>query len=52
VAFLIGGVAAGVLFAYLLANPTTFGSMHPLPLLALLAITAVIALWQASALLR
>jgi hypothetical protein len=50
--FLLGGVAAGVLFAYLLVNPGTFGGMHPAPLLALLAVTVLVALWQASTLLR
>ncbi|MFB6170474.1 MAG: hypothetical protein ABEJ06_04930 [Haloarculaceae archaeon] len=52
VAFLVSGLAAAALVGYLLLYPHSLVTFHPLPLVALLALTVVVAIWQANRLLR
>jgi hypothetical protein len=52
VAFLASGVAAVGLIVYAVTAVDPIDGVRPLPLLALLVLTAAIAFWQASNLLR
>jgi hypothetical protein len=52
VAYLLSGIASGVLLLYLVFDPAALIDLHPLPLLFLLGVGMVFALWQASVLLR
>jgi hypothetical protein len=51
-AFLGTAVLATVLLAFFATAPRATQEMHPWPLLALLAVTLVVAIWQAAALLQ
>lgn len=50
-AFLLSGLVAVGLVGYLALVPGSLSSLHPLPLVLLLLLTAGVALWQAWTLL-
>lgn len=51
-AFLVSGAVAAGLIVYAVASPGSLDGLSPLPLLVLLALTAVVAFWQAVVYLR
>lgn len=51
VAFLVSGVVALAFIGYLALQPGAFVTLHPLPLVLLLLVTAGVAFWQARELL-
>lgn len=52
VAYLAGGLLSLVFVVLLLVDPGMFADLHPLPLVVLLSLAAVIALYRAWVLLR
>ena len=52
VVYLIAGLFAAALAVYLLLRPGDLRGMHPLPLVVLLGISLLVAVWQARRLLR
>lgn len=50
--FLLLGLVAAALIVYVVVDPTAFDTLHPFPLAVILAVTALVALWQAWMLLR